>query len=63
MMIRLFRFAVLAAATALLTACGSRRAASLDDFDRPLYTPAYASGFEIVGTGLSLIHISEPTRH
>ena len=49
-MIRLFRFAVLAAATALLTACGSRRAASLDDFDRPLYTPAYASGFEIVGT-------------
>jgi ABC-type fe3+-hydroxamate transport system, periplasmic component len=51
MMIRLYRFAVLAAATALFTACGSRRAASLDDFDRPLYTPAYASGFEIVGTG------------
>jgi len=50
-MIRLYRFAVLAAATALFTACGSRRAASLDDFDRPLYTPAYASGFEIVGTG------------
>ena len=51
MIIRLYRFAVLAAATALFTACGSRRAASLDDFDRPLYTPAYASGFEIVGTG------------
>lgn len=36
--------------TALLAAgCGSRPAADLEDFTLPVYRPAYASGFEILG--------------
>ena len=38
-----------AAAALLLAACGSRNAASLDDFTVAVYTPSHASGFEIVG--------------
>ena len=33
----------------LLTACGTRNARPLDDFTLPVYTPRYASGFEITG--------------
>lgn len=33
----------------LLTACGLRTARPVDDFAVPLYTPRYASGFEITG--------------
>lgn len=33
----------------LLTACGTRNARPLDDFTQPVYTPRYASGFEITG--------------
>lgn len=34
--------------TALLSGCGPRRAAATGDTESPLYTPAYATGFEIV---------------
>ncbi len=42
------RLAAAAIAAVLLAACGGRAAAP-KDFDTPLYTPVYASGFEIVG--------------
>ena len=41
--------AVYSAAILALCACGHRQAVSLDDFSNPVYTPAYASGFGIVG--------------
>ncbi len=46
-----------------LTACESRRNYSTADFDRPLYTPAYAAGFDIRGTendAAALITIRNP---
>ena len=33
----------------LLAACGPRAARPIDDFTLPVYTPRYASGFEITG--------------
>ncbi len=38
------------ATAVFLAGCGPRRAATSSDFDRTLYTPAYATGFEIAGT-------------
>ena len=42
-------FLFFSAAALLLAACGSRNAASLDDFTAAVYAPSHASGFEIVG--------------
>lgn len=47
---------------ALLTACGARTAA-LSDFDTPVYTPAYASGFELLGAegrASTLLKVRDP---
>lgn len=46
---RFFHFIVFAAAAIALSACGRGAAVSLEDFSARLYTPVYASGFEIVG--------------
>lgn len=45
---RLIHFAVAAVCVAVVAACG-RRTASSEDFDIAVYSPEYASGFEIVG--------------
>jgi len=49
--------------TLLLTACGQRTARPIDDFSLPVYTPRYASGFEITGAPDSrstLLTVSNP---
>lgn len=46
-----------------LTACEGRKNYSTADFDRPLYTPAYAAGFDIRGTendSAALVTIRNP---
>jgi len=46
-----------------LTACDNRRRYSAADFDREIYTPAYASGFDIRGTddeGATLVTVRNP---
>ncbi len=52
-----------ALAALLLTACGNGKTYSAADFDREVYTPAYASGFDIRGTrddDATLITIRDP---
>lgn len=47
----------------LLSGCKSNRAGRCDDFNTPLYSPRYASGFEILGApgrASSLITVSNP---
>lgn len=55
--------AALCAALVSLVACGDRRAASPGDFTVAVYTPRYASGFEIVGAGgaaSTLVRVRDP---
>lgn len=49
MMKRILLFLLIAASLAGFSACGPQKAASVEDFDIEVYTPAHASGFKIVG--------------
>lgn len=49
MMKRIFHFLLIAASLAGFSACGPQKAASVEDFDIEVYTPAHAAGFSIVG--------------
>lgn len=52
-----------AAALLLLASCGGRSATSCDDFTVEVYTPSYASGFEIVGAegaSSTIVRVRDP---
>ena len=49
MLKRILQRTLLSAVLLLAAACGGRRTTLLADFDRAVYTPGYASGFEIAG--------------
>ena len=60
---RLFRYTLLLCAGLLLAACGGRHRPAAALFDRPLYTPAYAAGFELLGAERMqsvLLRVSDP---